>query len=210
MAIYTTLFLCHPDQLLAAFPGWKPPRAEPVRSQVQNPFTKEVVAVESWEPDWDGVAQEPVFDAEPLPRAIDPDGGYAAYLEGRLSDGVYAQPHFATKGLTEVELSPLLQALELAAEFRVPIYAPPSASALVQALPVTLMSLLAALDEHERTSVAENWAAAMSSPEYTRSMAGLRVSAGWSTADALSLLEPIAMLARQAQADERLYLLTEW
>jgi cysteine-rich repeat protein len=52
MAIYTTFFLCRPEELPGGFPGWQPPLATPVRRELRNPFTGQVVVVESREPQW--------------------------------------------------------------------------------------------------------------------------------------------------------------
>jgi len=46
MAIYTTFFLCKPEELPGGFPGWRLPLAKPVRREFRNPFTGELSVVE--------------------------------------------------------------------------------------------------------------------------------------------------------------------
>src|SRR4051794_14044859 len=52
MAIYTTFFLARPDELGSGFPGWKLPLPAPVRREFRNWFTKQIVTVETREPEW--------------------------------------------------------------------------------------------------------------------------------------------------------------
>src|SRR5262249_44810119 len=52
MAIYTTFFLCKPEELPGGFPGWRLPLAKPVRREFRNPFTGELSVVETHDPDW--------------------------------------------------------------------------------------------------------------------------------------------------------------
>ena len=73
MAVYTTFFLCKPKDLLGGFPGWKPPRARPVRREVRHPFTGETVVTQSREPDWPDDAD----DVEaPAPHVVSIMGRY--------------------------------------------------------------------------------------------------------------------------------------
>lgn len=47
MAIYTTIFLCKPQQLAAGFPGWLPPLPTPVKRQIKSPFTGQTAIIET-------------------------------------------------------------------------------------------------------------------------------------------------------------------
>ena len=49
----------------------------------------------------------------------------------------------------------------------------------------------------------------MSTPKFTHSVTGQKLSNGWTTPQALQLLDPIVTLTNQAAADQNLYLLTE-
>lgn len=203
MAIYTTFFLCRPEELPGGFPGWRLPLAEPVRREFRNPFTGEVSVVETREPEWpEDASDEPERDYQ----AAVIQAGYEDYLEGRLRPFVRACPHWCAKGLTEVELEPLLQAAGVATSMEGALYAPPSSGAFVQQLP---LEFLATLDSLDLSEVASQWAAAMSTPEHTHSVTGVRLSDGWTAGEALELLRPIAALASRAGTGQRMYLLTE-
>jgi hypothetical protein len=202
MAIYTTFFLCKPDELLGGFPGWRPPLAKPVRREFRNPFTDELSVVETQEPEWPDEGEESNREY----GVVEIQGRYEDYLEGRLPDFVRSRPHWAAKGLTEIELGPLCEAVGVGTEFVCPIYGPPSSGAVVQQLPPGLLAKLAALD---LKAVAKQWAAAMSTPEHTHSASGVKLSDGWSAADASAILKPLVALARQATAGQQLYLLIE-
>ena len=52
MAVYTTFFLCRPEELPGGFPVWRPPLAAPVRREFRNPLTGQVQVVETREPEW--------------------------------------------------------------------------------------------------------------------------------------------------------------
>jgi hypothetical protein len=161
MAIYTTFFLCKPEDLPGGFPGWRLPLAKPVRREVRNPFTGEVAVVETREPEWlEEASEEPEREYQVVTIA----GRYEDYLEGRLPPFVRGCPHWAAKGLTEIELAPLLKAAGVAASMECAIYSPPSSGAVVQQFPQAFLARLSSLDQK---AVAQRWAAAMSSPEHT-------------------------------------------
>jgi hypothetical protein len=203
MAIYTTFFLAHPEELRSGFPGWKPPLPAPVRREFRHPFTKELVTIETREPEW---PEEEQGSATPQYRAVAIQGRYEDYLEGRLPDFVKEKYHWAAKGLTEIELEPLLRAVGVSAELQVPIYGPPSSGAVLRELPQEFISKLPASD---RLGVAQRWAAEMSTPEHTHSVTGNKLSDGWTTEEASQILEPLLALARQASSNQRMYLLIE-
>jgi len=203
MANYSTFFVCKPEELAGGLPGWRLPLAQPVRREFRNPFTGKASVVESREPEWPEGAFE---DLGREYRVVAIEGRYEDYLEGRLPPFVRSCPHWATKGLSELELAPLCEAVRLKPELECVIYSPPSSGAVVQQLPAELLAKLASLDDE---AVAGRWAAAMSLPEHTHSVSGEKLSDGWVTHDALAKLRALKALAREAAAGQRLYLLIE-
>jgi hypothetical protein len=206
VAIYTTFFLCNPEQLASGFPGWLPPLPKPVKRQFNNPFTGETTTVETREPEWPETEHAEMMDRDYQVVAI--EGNYEDYLEGRLPPFVQRQPHWAAKGLTEIELSPLAQALGLEAKFECPLYGPPSLGAGLEELPSELVPKLGSLDQRGLQAVAEKWAASMSTPEYTHSVSGQKLNDGWTATDAIEILQPLVALARKGPG-QRMYLLIE-
>lgn len=207
MAIYSTFFLCDRDKLSGMFPSWRAPLAEPVVRELKNPFTGALTRVSSREPDWPDEAVEN-FHGQDY-RVVSIQGDYRDYLEGRLPPGVRAQPHWATKGLTAIELSPLAEAAGTEPALDVALYAPPSFAATLDEVNPDLVLALGAADDQTLDSIAARWAATMSSPSYTHSVTGEKLEDGWSTADALEILRPLVALIGRASAEQRLYLLTE-
>src|SRR5579859_7027686 len=119
MAIYTTFFVCDPQQLVAGFPGWRLPLPKPVKRKFKNPFTGKMMTVETREPEWaEGEGADPM-DREY--QVVTIEGSYEDYLEGRLPSFVQRQPHWAAKGLTEIELGPLAEAVGVEAKFEFPL-----------------------------------------------------------------------------------------
>jgi len=202
MAIYTTLFLAQPEELLGGFPGWKPPLPAPVRREFRNPFTKEFVTINTREPEWPETV--PAI-ADRQFRAVSIQGRHEDYLEGRLTPFVRERSHWATKGLTEFELEPLLRAVGVDTRLESPIYAPPS-GAVIKEFPE---DFTAKLTEMAQADVAKRWAADMSTPEHTHSVTGRQLSDGWTSDQASQILAPIVSLAREAVVGQRMYLLIE-
>ena len=126
MAVYTTFFLCKPEELLGGFPGWRLPLAQPVRRELRNPFTGEVSMVETREPEWPEQAEA---ELDRNYRVVNIEARYEDYLESRLLPFVRACPHWAAKGLTEVEVDPLLKAAGVAASLECAMYSPRSLGA---------------------------------------------------------------------------------
>jgi hypothetical protein len=203
MAIYTTFFLGRPDELPGGFPGWQIPLAKAVRREVRNPFTGKLSVVESREPEWpDHAGDETDLEA----RVVEIDGNYADYLEGRLPPFVRTCAHWAVKGLTEVELIPLVKAAGAAVTLECAMYSPPSSGAILQKLPSDFLAKLGSADQK---ALATKWAAAMSAPEHTHSVAGVKLSDGWTADEALETLQPLVTLAKKATPGQQMYLLTE-
>jgi hypothetical protein len=203
MAIYTTFLLAEPEEVLNGFPGWKPPLPAPVRREFRNPFTKQLVTIETCGPEWPA---EEGADAMPQYRAVAIQGRYEDYLENRLPSFVRDKLHWAAKGLTEIELEPLLAVLGVSTKLRTPLYAPPSSGAALQEFPPEFISALCAGDQPQ---LAKRWAAEMSTPEHTHSVSGNKLSDGWTSEQASQILEPLAALARRATSLQRMYLLIE-
>jgi hypothetical protein len=207
MAIYTTFFLCKPEELSAGFPSWRLPLPKPIRREFKNMFTGEISTFETREPEWPDDENESVVSSEAV--VIQGQGSYEDYLEGRLPPVVRDNAHWAAKGLTDVELSPLAEALTSEPKFEFPLYAPPTSGAVLQQLPEDMPSKLASLDQSGLEMVADRWAATMSTPEYTHSVSGVRINDDWKATEAMEILRPITAIARKATADQRMYLLIE-
>ncbi len=144
MAIYTTFFLCTPGELLLGFPDWRLPLPQPVRRERRNPFTGELIIVESREPEWPGDS-----DLEP-PRNYQVatiEGRYEDYLERRLPEFVRACAHWAAKGLTEATVGPLLKAASVDGSWEFAIYSPPSSDATLQELPLQVFHISSPINQ---------------------------------------------------------------
>jgi hypothetical protein len=188
------------------FPGWLPPLPKPVQRQFRNPFTGEITTVETRKPEWPDGEDAENMDSEY--QVMEIQGNYQDYLVGRLPPFVQRQPHWAAKGLTEVELIPLAEALGVEAKFECPLFAPPSFGAVLQELPSEFNPKLVSLDQGSLQAIAEKWAATMSTPEYTHSVSGERLNDGWTVSEAIEILYLLVELARQG-VDQRMYLLIE-
>lgn len=207
MAIYTTFFVCDPQKLVAGFPGWRLPLPKPVKRQLKNPFTGETITVETREPDWREVEDEGVTDCAYQVVAI--DDNYKDYLEGRPPAFVQRHPHWASKGLTEVQLGPLARAVGIETKFEFPLYSPPSSGEVLQELPCELAPKLVSLDANGLKALAVKWAAEMSTPGHTHSMTGVKLNDSWPQSDTIEILQQIVALARKASDSQRMYLLIE-
>jgi hypothetical protein len=202
MAIYTTFLLVHPKELTRGFRGWKLPLPAPVRREVQVWYSKELISVKSREPIWSKAKQpEP-----PAFVGVMIAGSYEEYLEKRLPPFVQKQPHWASKGLTEIEIAPLLRILGFTKKLKSPLYAPPAWSSTLQEFPA---AFLPKLRNSERKDVARQWAAVMSTRDYTHSISGRRLSKGWTIKQASESLDPLIALAQKSKPGQRMYLLTE-
>jgi hypothetical protein len=69
--------------------------------------------------------------------------------------------------------------------------------------------VLLALDNRRVKAIGERWAAIMSTPDYTDSVSGDRLSNGWNVEDAIDIIEPIHRLAQQMSHGQGMYLLVE-
>jgi hypothetical protein len=204
MEIYTTFFLCAPAELPGGFPDWRPPLAEPVRQEVRDPFTDELLVVETRVPEWPEDEQEPIEEPELERQVAVIEGNYEDYLEDRLPPFVRSCPHWAANGLTDIELAPLLEAVDLPASMEQPIYSPPSCGEMVQQLPAGFLDKLLSLNQQE---VARKWAATLYAPEDEASVQAL--SDERTASEALECLQQLVGLAKKANPTQQMYLLTE-
>ncbi len=214
MAIYSTFFLCEQDALAPAFPEWKLPLPEPVERTAVDPFTGDEMTITTRAPEWEDFDPEN-FDPEdmelPEPEVVAIDGDYATYLEGRIPEFVRAQPHQCGKNLTSMELEPLIALALGVDEVRLEsaLYAHPLSASGLEQIPGDFVNAMKNADDAALQTLAEKWAAHMSTPDYTHSLDGEQLSEGWTTEDALSQLMPIAELARQQTGNQSMYLLIE-
>jgi hypothetical protein len=207
MAIYRTFFLCKPDELQNGFPDWKPPLPHPVSRQFKNPFTRKVQMIETRAPEW----PEEAATTSPIRRdfrVVSVGGNYADYLEGRLPRFVQDRAHWASKGLTNLELDELAASVNVNAKLESALYSPPSSGAVLVEIPLEVSTRLLALDGEGLAEVAGRWSARMSEPDHTHSLSGRRVEPDWTAADATEILRALVALARRGD-NVRMYLLIE-
>lgn len=209
MAIYTTLFLCESVELLTAFPGWKLPLSAAVSRTRVNPFTQQEMTVETREPEWEDF--DPNIITMPEVGVVAIEGDYESYLEKRIPQSVQSMPHWSTKNLTSVELEPLIAATTGSEEknLETALYAHPSAGAGIQELPYEFVVRLKSADESTLNRIAKKWAAEMSTPDFTHSVGGERIQDDLTIDKALSVIGPIAQLAKKQQNSQLMYLLNE-
>lgn len=207
MAIYSTIFVADEASLIGNFPGWKQPLAVPVKRTMVNPFTGESTEVETREPTWETTAEP----SEPSKAVITQVGeNYDAYLEGRTSGFVRSCPHWCSKNLTSIEIAPLIrEAIGDGPSLKIAMYAPPDIAAALERFPTGFIEFLYSCTPACLQSLASRWAASISTPDYTHTMDGVRIIDDWDVDSALSLLEPIAWIARQAISGQTMFLLTE-
>ncbi len=203
MAIYSTFFLAKPTQLLAAFRGWKPALPAPVCRQFRNPFTKQLVETFTREPEWS--EEDSPFNPQEY-RVAEIRGSYPDFLDSRLPQFVRDNPHWAAKGLSSIELEPLLTIIGVNPNLESPIYAPPSSAATLHESPPQWVPTLMQIDPRE---ISKQWAAELSTPEHTHAATGAKLSDGWTTDQASQILNAIVSLAQTAASDQRMYLLIE-
>jgi hypothetical protein len=198
-----------PANLQVGFPEWKLPLSGPVSRTILNPFTREEMTFLTRDPEWD----ELVSDEMETPQwaAVNIEGDYETYLQQRLPPFVQSKPHWCSKGLTEVEIGPLVAAFigieEV--ELEIPIYAHPSCGIAIVQLPRIFLAHLSDSDEATLKSMALKWANTMSSPEYTHSVSGDRLYEDWTLEDGLRVVKPLADLLSQGRESQLMYLLIE-
>ncbi len=209
MAIYSTFFLTEPAQLALAFPEWKLPLPEPVTRTTINPFTREEMTITTRAPEWDN------FDPDnmefPDSQVVAIQGDYETYLENRIPQFVQSQPHWCAKNLTNVELEPLIAAATGSRDPKLAsaLYAHPALGCGLEQFPHDFTGRVSSASNDDLHTIAERWAKTMSTPDYTHSVSGDRLSDDWSVDYALSILNPIVTLAKQHSAGQSLFILIE-
>jgi hypothetical protein len=207
VAIYSTIFVADETSLVGGFAGWKPPLAVPVKRTMVNPFTGESMEVETEEPTWETTAEPTDPYRAIITHVVE---SYDEYLEGRISDFVRSCPHWCSKNLTSIEIAPLVrEAIGGGPLLQVAMYAPPEIVAGLERFPTAFIECLNSCTPACLQSLASRWAASISTPDYTHTIGGVRIKDDWDAASALSLLEPIAGLARRAISGQTMFLLTE-
>jgi hypothetical protein len=209
VAVYSTFFLSEPERLPTGFPGWKLPLPEPVTRKSINPFTREETTIVTRTPEWDDVDADNMEMPEYQVVAI--EGDYESYLEKRIPPFVQSQPHWCAKNLTSVELEPLVAAAANVDEVRIEsaLYAHPSLGTGIERFPDDFVAHIKTADGTSLRSLAEKWAARMSTPEHTHSASGKRLYDDWTVDDALAILRPFAELAKQQTVGQSMFLLIE-
>ena len=203
MAIYTTFFAATAEELEVAFPGWLKPLAKPVKKTSINPFTKQPVTYDSWEPDEALHAPAPVPAPRPVVVAI--QGDYTAYLHDRLPTGMHALPKLAAKGVLSPHVEQLLAAVAKRPEERlVPALFPPGGSAgnskTLDALPDWGVAALAGVPDEVLPQLGEQLVQAK----------GWFADEKWAAKDCIRLLGELRSVALKAREGQRaLYLFTE-
>jgi hypothetical protein len=201
MAVYTTFFAATAIELEAAFGGWMKPLSKPVKRTSINPFTKQPVTYDSWEPEEASAPAPPV--ARPVVVAM--RGDYQTYLRSRLPSGLQALPKLAVKGVLSTHVEQLLALVAKRAEERLlPALFPPGGSAAtgktLDVLPGWGVEALASL----RTDALSPLGEALATAE------GWFADEGWTEKDCTGLLGELRDLAVKAVGERRtLYLLTE-
>ena len=207
MAIYSTFFVHAVDQLPQAFPGWKAPLPAPVPRSFTDPFTGQTTTQQTREPTWD---EDEELAEEPQPVVVEVEGDYSKYLEARLAPAIAAAPHWCAKGLTNVELDGLNEALGLSGTSgEDALFCPPSRGAVLLGLAPALTAALVAARAADLPSRATQWAAVMSRPAHTHSKLGRRVAPDWMPGDAMAILVPLVGVAASVGPGQGLYLLIE-
>ncbi len=203
MAIYSTFFVAAHEMLISAFPGWKLPLGKPLKRQISD-FLGENRTIETQEPLWeDSPAEEPA----PQYSVVSLEGNYAEYLEARLPAFVREAAHWCSKGLTNLEIDPLGELTDSNPALEYTLFAHPSLSSQLFVFRQSIVDQILKAPQ----DMAQQWAARMSTPEYTHSADGSeRLQDDWSVDDALSILNPLGDLARNASQGQRVYLLVEW
>lgn len=112
MAVYTTLFSATAAELEERFPHVADPLATPRMVTRTNPFTKSVVQIESFEPEFGAPRhQSSLFSADERP-ALRPaqfqDDDYGRYLRTRVPPRLRSLPHIGTKNIMFYEAEELL------------------------------------------------------------------------------------------------------
>jgi hypothetical protein len=176
MGTYHTFFVAKDDDLDRLFPGWKPAKPEKVRKEGVNPFTKQKIMVNAWEPVEPpaSLGKPSLYDdawGPPVEPIVAIENDYMAHIENAGAPGLRALPHFRAKNCDPfLLLEPLVAAL---VGPQVPV--PPARmgcsgdddSASVDALPEVAVRTLAAMKDADLPAVMDKVIAAdLAGPEF--------------------------------------------
>jgi hypothetical protein len=204
MTLHTTLFICTAAELAAGFPTWKPPLPEPVDRKIKNPVTGGYFTIPSLVPEW---PDQPEISLQPIPQSSHAAPTSAGQAAPPLPEVVRSHPHWTGKEIGAFNLERLSDVIGAPATLECPLYGPPTCTQMLVAIPTTFFAKLRSLDLASLTAVAEEWADALKMPEDIEPLEGEPDEEPWSPADALSILEAMVNLARQAEGQEQMYLL---
>lgn len=113
MAVYTTLFSATLVELEYRFPNVAEPLATPRVVQRRNPFTKKLVDVHVFEPEFGPPRHEQSLFAKDDRPAVKPvfvqDDDYGHYLDSVVPDRLRGLPHLGTKNITFLDAEEALQ-----------------------------------------------------------------------------------------------------
>jgi hypothetical protein len=165
--------------------------------------------IETRAPDWPDV--DPTELEMPKVRVVAiHQGDYNTYLEQRIPPFVQSHPHWCSKNLTSLELTPLVEAAGIEnADLEAALFCHPSRIASLEQFPADFLAALKSADTSALHAIAEQWASEMSTPDYTHSIDGERLTEDWTTEEAMSLMQPITKLVQMQDGRQNLYLLVE-
>ncbi len=166
MAVYTTLFVASDAELSELFPGWRAPKARPARVKRKNPFTGENATVELWDPGRKAKAAlgPTLFETHGrklVDPVLPPEDDYQSLLEDNAPALLRTLPHSAMKGVTEVELIALAEALGAGPSPPARFVDCPEDEGLIAALPAAAVGPLAALADRQLRKAAKAWQKAL-------------------------------------------------
>jgi hypothetical protein len=117
--IRLTLFVATDPDLDACFPGWRLPLPEPRNVETVNPFTREPMTLQTWDPGRPAEAGPPgsirvARRRRAVKPILPPEGDEASWLEERDTPALLRTlPHFAMWGVSFPPLRELLENLNL-------------------------------------------------------------------------------------------------
>ncbi len=113
MAIYTTLFSATLSELEERFPNVANPLDAPRIEQRTNPFTREPISVQVFEPEFGKPRHQRSLFVEggspPRPPIVVPDDVYGRYLDSLVPAQLRSLPHVGTKNVSFDEAEDLLE-----------------------------------------------------------------------------------------------------
>jgi hypothetical protein len=137
MGVLTDFFRATPAQLRASYKGWREPLATPMKQRRLNPFTKQMMEVNEWDPAPDVEVTDPGPISPPSP-SID------------------------LKGMSQIEVEMLCEVLlgeghDAAESLYRPALIGPTDGPWLTEIPAALVNALSALSEDRIAPVARQW-----------------------------------------------------